>query len=128
VPSGLDGTPTWIVSGTGTYATWSDTGFVAGGMDWVVAAATREGQWLLAYVPDAHTGAFGVNMGALAGAARARWHDPTSGAMTTIGTFAATGTQAFTPLGANAAGANDWVLVLDVQAAGDALFANGFEP
>ena len=57
-------------------------------------------------------------MGALSSPARARWFDPTSATYTLIGTgLANTGSHAFTPLGLNAAGDSDWVLVLDVPSA-----------
>lgn len=124
VPSGLGSMPVLINSGGGTYAGWSDGGSANGGMDWVVSAATPDGRLLLAYVPDAHSGAFGVNMAALSGQTRARWFDPSNAALTAIGTFPNTGTQSFTPPAANGSGAHDWVLILD---AADSIFADGFD-
>ena len=68
-------------------------------MDWIVSAATHDGHLLAAYVPDAHTGSFGVTMSALSAPAHARWFDPSTGAYTAIGTFANSGVQEFTPPG-----------------------------
>ena len=123
VPSNLDGMPTLITAGTGTYASWSDGGSGNGGMDWVVAAATRDGKSLIAYVPDAHAGSITVNMTAMSATARARWFDPTNANYTLIGNFPNTGTQVFTSPAANSAGAHDWVLNLDRA---DSIFADGF--
>jgi len=123
VPSGLDGMKTLIVAGTGSYASWSDGGNANGGMDWIVATASRNGALLIAYVPDAHSGSFGVDMSAMSGSVHARWFDPANGAYTSIGNFAATGTQSFTPPAANSGGAHDWVLLLESD---DAIFVDGF--
>jgi len=123
VPSALDGMGTLVVSGGGSYAGWSDGGSESGGMDWIVAAAARNGSLLIAYVPDAHTGSFGIDMSALSATARARWFDPSNGAYSAIGDVAATGTHVFTPPTANADGAHDWVLILDNV---DAIFTDGF--
>jgi hypothetical protein len=117
-PSGLAGAPTLITGGGGTSASWSDQNPENGGMDWVVSSATSEGKLLVAYVPDPHTGSFSVAMTALSASSRARWLDPTSGALAADASGAGyvlsnTGTHAFSPPGANASGANDWVLVLD---------------
>lgn len=114
---------TLIVSGTGSYASWSDGGSENGGMDWIVSAASADGSLLVAYVPDAHSGAFGVDMGALSSTVRARWFDPTDASYALIGSFSASGTRLFTPPAANADGAHDWVLLLD---AADEIFADGF--
>jgi hypothetical protein len=112
IPSGLSGTKTLITSGAGTFASWSDGGGETGGMDWINAAATPDGKLLLAYVPDAHSGSFSVDLSALSGTSRARWLDPTSGNYRDIGTYPNTGAQTFSIPGANAAGAKDWVLML----------------
>jgi hypothetical protein len=52
----------------------------------------------------------------MSASSRARWWNPTNGAFTTIGTYANTGTHAFTPPGDNGTGFDDWVLVLDTGA------------
>lgn len=123
VPSALNGMQTLIVSGNGSYANWSDGGSENGGMDWIVSAAASDGSLLVAYVPDAHNGSFGVDMSVLSATSRARWFDPSNATYTPIGNFAASGTQAFAPPAANGAGAHDWVLLLDTM---DSIFADGF--
>jgi hypothetical protein len=55
--------------------------------------------------------AFTVNMAKLAGTVRAAWYDPKTGKVTSIGTFANTGTRTFTP--PKSGYGNDWVLTLD---------------
>ena len=42
-----------------------------------------------------------------------KWFDPTNAAISTVGTHANSGTQAYTTTGNNAAGSNDWVLVVE---------------
>jgi hypothetical protein len=118
VPSGLAGMQTLVTAGGGSYASWSDQGAEGGGMDWVVSSAAPDGTLLVAYVPDAHTGSINVSMTAMSATSRARWYDPTSGTYTADSSGAGyavpnTGTHAFTTPGPNAAGDNDWVLVLD---------------
>ena len=103
VPSGLGGMSALITSGGGSVSA----------SNYVTAAASPDGTLLVAYIPPAHTGSITVNMAALSGPANARWFDPTSGTYTNAGTgLTNSGTRAFTPPGANSAGANDWVLVL----------------
>lgn len=104
VPSGLSGMKNLVTAGGGT-ASPQSTNYVA-------AAATPDRSLLIAYVPPAHVGSITIDMTALSGSTLARWFDPTNAAYTTIGTFANTGTRAFTPSGNNAAGDADWVLVL----------------
>lgn len=104
-PSGLGGMGTLVTVGGGTESPQSST--------FVAAAATSEGDLLLAYVPPAHTGSITVDMTKLAATARARWFDPTNATFTDIGEFANTGTRAFTPPASNSAGDADFVLVLE---------------
>jgi hypothetical protein len=105
VPSGLGGMKTLVTAGGGTANPQST--------DYVAAAATPDGTLFVAYVPPAHSGPLTADLTALSGSARARWFDPTSGTYSSIGSFPNTGTQVFTIPGANSAGANDWLLVLD---------------
>jgi hypothetical protein len=105
VPSATNGMKSLVTSGGGTLNPQSQ--------DYVAAAAAPDGSLLVAYVPPAHSGAFSVDLTALAGSVRARWLDPTSGSFSVIGTFPNTGAQSFSVPGNNAAGAADWVLVLD---------------
>lgn len=107
-PSGLGGMGTLITAGGGTASPQST--------DYVAAAATSEGDLLLAYVPPAHTGTITVNMTVMASSARARWFDPTNASFTSIGVFANTGTHVFTPPASNSAGDADFLLVLDTPA------------
>jgi hypothetical protein len=103
VPSGLGGMRTLITEGAGT----------EGGSDEVVAAASTNGKLLVAYVPPDHVGSITVDMGALHGASRARWFDPTSGTYVLAETSLLPGPVVFAPPGPNSAGENDWVLVID---------------
>jgi hypothetical protein len=105
VPSGLAGMGTLITAGGGAGVSAAD---------YVAASADPAGSLLIAYVPPAHAGSITVDMTKMAASCRARWFDPTSGSYTAIGTFANTGTQAFTTPAANSAGEHDFALVLDV--------------
>jgi hypothetical protein len=110
-PSGADpgfAGETLITAGQGTW----------GGSDYITAAATEDGDWLLAYVPVTGKGArtFDVDLGTLAGPVRARWFDPATGNYLAIGDGyePANGrTQSFTTPGTRGDGTDDWVLVLD---------------
>lgn len=86
----------------------------------ISAAQAGDGSLLLAYVPSTGTGpqSFTADPRSLGGTARLRWWDPTSGSFTAGGTIPNTATRLLTTPGANAAGENDWVLVLDVLAPG----------
>ncbi len=108
-PSGLGGMGTIITAGGGTASPQSDT--------YVTAAATSEGDLLLAYVPPAHTGSITVDMTKMSATAQARWFDPANASFTTIGAFNASGTHAFTPPATNSAGDADFLLVLETPAA-----------
>ena len=56
-----------------------------------------------------------IAVSALSGIFTAKWQDPTSGSYTTIGTgLSNSGTRVFTTPGNNAAGDNDWALLLTV--------------
>jgi Protein of unknown function (DUF4038)/Putative collagen-binding domain of a collagenase len=79
-------------------------------------AVTRGKRYLFAY---AYTGReINVKMGALSGArVRAWWYNPRNGSADEIGFFANEGDRRFDPPGEPADG-NDWVLVLDDEAAG----------
>ncbi|HVY05088.1 MAG TPA: DUF4038 domain-containing protein [Burkholderiales bacterium] len=103
VPSGLGGMATLVTSGAGSL----------NGSDYVSAAATADGTLLVAYIPPANSAAsIAINMSALGNVNRARWFDPTSGAFRSASGLPG-GT--FSLPAANAAGDNDWVLVLDKQ-------------
>ena len=79
------------------------------------AAIAANGRCALAFAAKSQT--VSANLAKLSGPVTARWFDPTSGeSKTIVGTpFPNTGTREFTPSGKNAAGENDWVLVLEAQ-------------
>ena len=108
VPSGMAGMRTLVTAGGGTY----------GKRDYVTAAAAADGSLLLAYLPpEVSSAGVTINMEALAGPARARWFDPTSGIYIDIagGSLRNSASRTFTIPGNNAAGARDWVLVLETS-------------
>jgi Protein of unknown function (DUF4038)/Putative collagen-binding domain of a collagenase len=100
-----DQSNTVVTAGIGTF----------GGLDYVTAARTPDGELVMAYVPSART--LTVDMSKLSGPVTARWYDPTVGTFTNISgsPFANTGSHNFTTPGANAGGDGDWVLVLEVS-------------
>ena len=107
VPSGTAGTKTLITAGEGTY----------GKQDYVTAAAAADGKLLLTYLPPgANTAGVTINMGSLTGPVRGRWFDPSSGIYIDIAGRALrnSGSRTFMIPGNNAAGARDWLLVLEV--------------
>jgi hypothetical protein len=96
---------TLVTEGLGTYGT----------LDYVTAARTPDGTLAIAYLPSSRT--VTVDLSKLGGPVTARWYDPTTGTFTSIAgsPFANSGSQPFTTPGTNAAGDNDWVLVLEAQ-------------
>jgi hypothetical protein len=64
------------------------------------------------YLPSART--FSVDLSKLSATATAAWFDPSCAALKAVegSPFENKGRHAFTPLGSNAAGESDWVLVL----------------
>ena len=94
-----------VTSGYGAFGT----------LDYVTAAATPSGTLAIAYLPTART--ISVDMGKLAGAARAQWFDPTNGKYSDVSgsPFANSGTRSFTPPAKNSGGDSDWVLVLSAS-------------
>ncbi len=84
----------------------------------IVAAATREGDLLVAYVPPTGGGSrsFAIDLSGLRGPARARWYDPSTGGWLPIdGTLPASAGVALETPGANGAGANDWALAVEAR-------------
>jgi hypothetical protein len=99
-----------IAEGQGT---WGES-------DYITAAVTRERDWLLAYVPVSEGGdggrSFTLDLGVMAGRARARWFDPATGAEIDISEgrdLPRDGTRRFTTPAGRSDGTDDWVLVLD---------------
>ena len=102
-----------ITAGTGTYASIGSPGdAVTGGDDWVTSAASPDGQYLVAYIPDAHGGSISIDATVLRGAAEAQWFDPSSGTYSSAGRVTNTDTQSFTPPGSNSGLSRDWVLLV----------------
>ncbi|HSR79117.1 MAG TPA: DUF4038 domain-containing protein [Xanthobacteraceae bacterium] len=104
-PSGLGGMGTIVTVGGGTASPQSTT--------YVAAAATSEGDLLLAYIPPDHTGAITVDMTKMGATCVARWFDPTNATFTTIATLPNTSTHAFTPPANNNASDTDFLLVIE---------------
>lgn len=104
VPSGLNGMMDLITSGGGADAN----------QDYIAAAATPIGTFLVAYVPPAHQGNFTVNTAGMGDIIDATWFDPTSGTYTKLpdSPFNNTGTRNFAPPARNSIGHRDWVLLL----------------
>lgn len=101
VPSGLSGMRTLITSG----------GSVPSMSDYVAAAATPDGNLLVAYLPPDHSVQITVDMTGMPGPTRARWFDPTTGSYMDVALLPqGTSTQTFT-----APSSNDWVLLLEKQ-------------
>jgi hypothetical protein len=93
----------------------------------ITASITSTGSHLIAYVPPTGTKptTFAVDLRSLSGDARARWWNPTNGSYVNIssGDHAFSNTsaaQSFTTPGDNGTATNDWMLVLDARAAGQA--------
>ena len=85
-----------------------------GNDDYVAAAATPDGRLAMAYLPSSRT--VTVDLGTLSGPVVARWYDPANGTFTSIGSpLANNGSVSFMLPGANADGADDWVLVLEAS-------------
>ena len=86
------------------------------GARYIAAAATAEGDLLIAYIPPAGSGSrrFAVDLSRMHPGRRARWYDPSTGGwMPLPGTLSmSAGVQLETP-GDNASGANDWVLLIE---------------
>jgi hypothetical protein len=105
VPSGLGGMRRLVTKG----------GSCERAPDYIAAAATPDGQLLVAYCPPDRWGPFAVDLGGLRGPARVRWFDPTSGAYRDgPADLPNDGPHIFEVPGKNAGGAFDWVLVIDV--------------
>ncbi|MGN9810206.1 apiosidase-like domain-containing protein [Micromonospora sp. BQ11] len=109
---------TTVTAGYGTFNNTNSTS--GGGGDYVTAARTADGTLVMAYLPSTGTGTrtLTVNMTRLTSpSVAAKWFNPASGAYTTIGTFANTGSRTFTTPGNNGANMNDWLLILEAGGA-----------
>jgi hypothetical protein len=101
-----------LTAGYGTYGTLQTR---VSQSDYATAAAVPDGRLVVVYMPTART--VTINMGALRGATRAHWFDPTSGAYHDVpgSPFAKSGNRPFTPPEKNHDGDSDWVLALDAR-------------
>ena len=80
-----------------------------------VAARSSDGQTIIAYLSDGNSSSRLIDMSRISSTtntARAWWYNPRSGSATLIGTFTNSGSQSF-----SAPDGNDWVLVIDDDAA-----------
>ena len=96
---------------TDGYGTYAERGSVNDN-DYATAAQTRDGTLAIAYLPTRRT--VTIDLGRVAGTVKADWYDPTNGRFVGIAgsPFASSGTRDFIPPPTNAAGDDDWVLVL----------------
>jgi len=101
-----------LTAGYGTYGTPQTR---VSQSDYAAAAKTPDGALVVVYMPTART--ITVNTGALRGATRARWFDPTIGAFQDVpgSPFPKSGSHSFTPPAKNHDGDSDWVLLLDAR-------------
>jgi hypothetical protein len=86
------------------------------GQKQIAAAATREGDLLVAYVPPTgrRSRSLAIDLSRMRGPARVRWYDPSTGGWIPVtGLLPVSGGVALETPGANSAGTNDWALVLD---------------
>ncbi len=106
VPSGLSGLRRLVVSRNGA---WSPPV-----PDYIAAAATLDGTLLLAYVPPVGHGPQHLELdpGGMRAGWRAEWWDPASARRVPAAAEPRGGTVSFTTPGDNAAGANDWLLIV----------------
>ncbi len=97
---------------TAGYGTFTSGGALVDS-DYATAAQTADGALVMVYLPTIRT--ITVDMSKLSGPVTAQWYDPSSGTDVAIpgSPFANSGSQDFTPMGNNADGDGDWVLVLE---------------
>lgn len=100
-----DFTSALVTAGRGTFDALS----------YVTAAMTADGTLAVIYIPHAVAGSITVARGAFARTIWARWYDPTNGAVSNVSgsPFTNSGSSSISKPGNNAAGDNDWVLLLE---------------
>jgi hypothetical protein len=87
------------------------TGGYGSGDQITVTSRARDGQTIIAYIPNGSAVTLQVDMSKISsarGKAKAWWFNPQTGTATLINTFANSGMRSFTP-----PDSNDWVLVVD---------------
>ncbi len=93
------------------------------GQGHIAAAVTSAGDLLVAYLPPDGTRSrtFALDLSRMRGAGRARWYDPSTGGWVPASSnLRGSAGVVFETPGANGAGANDWVLVIEAPIARDA--------
>jgi Protein of unknown function (DUF4038)/Putative collagen-binding domain of a collagenase len=97
---------------TGGFGTFGDVDTRVSESDYATAAKTPDGSTAVIYIPTAR--AITINMASLAGAAKARWFDPSDGTYQDASPSPVpnNGSHDFTPPGKNHVGDGDWVLLL----------------
>ena len=76
-----------------------------------VASRTKDGQTIIAYIPNGNAATLTVAMTKIKSSshtAKCWWFNPSSGITTLVGSYSNSGTKSFTP-----PDSNDWVLVID---------------
>jgi hypothetical protein len=83
--------------------------------DYVTTGRTPNGRLAVAYMPSLRP--LKVDLSRLSGPVTARWYDPSCGKFSPINgsPFGASGKREFTPLGNNADGDGDWLLILEAK-------------
>ncbi len=97
---------TFITAGRGTKG--SGDGEYFSGNSYVTGGVTGDGTLAVIYLPDATSQTITIDQAKMGPGYVARWVDPTNGASTPTATGAT-----YHKTGANAAGASDWLLVLE---------------
>ncbi len=84
-----------------------------GTLEYAVLAWDRNGRIAVVYLPTVRD--IAIDLGRLSGPIRARWFDPTRGTFIDVAgsPLNAAGVRQFRPLGKNAAGDTDWILLLE---------------
>ncbi len=98
----------FVTAGVGAFATRGSVD----GSDYATAALTPDGRLGIAYLPNRRK--ITVDLGRLGPNVRASWYDPTAGRFVSVAgsPFPDRGKRDFTPPARNAAGDDDWALVL----------------
>jgi len=108
----------WMMRPSGTASGRAGLNLVSSGAGsgttQITSCMASDGSQIVAFVPNTGTSAttFGLNLTGLQSPRDFIFVDPTTGATQAVGTFSNTlSNQSFTTPGANASGANDWLLV-----------------
>ena len=107
VPAGLNGMKNIIV----------DTHNIDTSASYVLAAAARDGSFLVTYIPPAHQGKIKVDLSVLNKPGFAYWFDPTDGRYIPVekSSISNIGIREFIKPGKNYGGERDWVLLINTR-------------